>query len=267
MLDTLTIDGLTVAVARGAPDGPPRPPLLLVHGISGGAWYWARYQAFFAERGYTSHAVDLRGRGRSRPVADLGRVTMTDYVADALAVATRLPAPPVVIGHSMGGLVAQKLAEAGAARAAVLLCTAPPRGIVLASRALVARQLKHLPAMLLGRPLAGSRADHDFLTFNRVPEGDRAPLFDQLVPDSGRVARELSVGAVAVDAARVRCPVLVASAEHDRFVPPAVGRRVARKYGAAFRVFAGHGHFLVCEPRWEGPASEIERWIAEEAGT
>ena len=264
MPDTVEIDGLAVAVARGAAGTAPRPPLLLVHGLSGGAWYWARYQAFFAERGYTSHAPDLRGRGASRPVADLGRVAMADYVADALAVARALPAPPVVIGHSMGGLVAQKLAEAGAVRAAVLLCPAPPRGIVLANASLARRQLKHLPAMLASRPLAGSRADHDHMTFNRVPEPERAALFARLVPESGRVARELSLGAVSVDAARVRCPVLAVTASDDRFVPPAVVRRVARKYGAPCLVARGHGHFLVWEPGWEGPAGRIERWIAEE---
>jgi pimeloyl-ACP methyl ester carboxylesterase len=241
---------------------PARPALLLVHGVSGGAWYWARYQHFFAARGYASHAVDLRGRGASRRVADLGRVALADYVEDALAVARHLPDPPVVIGHSMGGLIALKLAEAGAVRAAVLLCAAPPRGIPLASTALVVRQLKHLPAMLRSRPLVGARADHDHLTFNRVPPAERAAFFDRLVPESGRVARELSLGAVAVDPARVRCPLLSVSAAEDRFVPPAVGRRIAARYGAEHRVFAGHAHFIVAEPGWEGPADAIERWIA-----
>lgn len=262
MIDTALIDGLAVAVARPAADAPPRPPLLLVHGLGGGAWYWARYQQFFAERGYASHAVELRGRGASRPVADLGRVAIADYVADALDVARALGEPPVVIGHSMGGLIAQKVAEAGAARAAVLLCSAPPRGIPLITRALVARQLKHVPAMLASRPVLGARADHDVLTFNRVPEAERGALFDRLVPESGRVARELSLGAVKVDAARVRCPMLVVSAAEDRFVPPAVGRRIARKYGAAYRVFAGHGHFMIWEPGWERPAAAIEEWLA-----
>ena len=265
MTETALIDGLTVTIARpGAGLAPlaPRPPLLLVHGLSGGAWYWARYQRFFAERGWTSYAVDLRGRGASRPVPDPGRVSMMDCVRDALDVARALPEPPVVIGHSMGGLVAQKVAEAGAARAAVLLCSAPPRGIPVISRALAVRQLKHVPAMLASRPIAGARADHDALTFNRVPEEERGALFDRLVPESGRVARELSLGTVAVDARRVRCPVLSASAAEDRFVRPSVGRKIARKYGAAYRLFAGHGHFIIWEPGWERPAAEIEHWMA-----
>ena len=120
-------------------------------------------------------------------------------------------------------------------------------------------------AMLASRPLAGSRADHDYLTFNRVPAAERGALFDRLVPESGRVARELSLGTVAVDAGRVRCPVLAVSARDDRFVPPAVVGRIARKYGAPHLVAEGHGHFLVWEPGWEGPAGEIERWIAQEA--
>jgi pimeloyl-ACP methyl ester carboxylesterase len=259
---TAIIQGLSVAVADAAPALPPRPALLLVHGLSGGAWYWARYQQFFAARGYASRALDLRGRGASRPVADFGRVALADYVDDALAVARDFPEPPVVIGHSMGGLIALKLAEAGAVRAAVLLCAAPPRGILITSAALAVRQLKHLPAMLRSRPLAGSRADHDHLTFNRVPPEERAGFFDRLVPESGRVARELSVGALAVNPARVRCPLLSVSAADDRFVPPAVGRRIAARYGAEHRVFAGHAHFIVAEPRWEGPADAIERWIA-----
>lgn len=264
MTETITIDGLTASVARPLAGTAPRPPLLLVHGLSGGAWYWARYQLFFAERGYTSYAVNLRARGASRPVPALGRVTMADYVRDALDAAGSLSQPPVVIGHSMGGLIAQKLAEAGAVRAAVLLCSAPPRGIPLVSRALIARQIKHVPAMLSSRPIVGTRADHDVLTFNRVPVGERAALFAQLVPESGRVARELSLGTVAVDASRVRCPVLSVSAADDRFVGPAVGRRIAAKYGAEHRLFAGHGHFIVWEPGWERPAADIEQWIARE---
>ena len=87
---------------------------------------------------------------------------------DALEVARAL-GNPVVIGHSMGGLLAQKMAEAGAVRAAVLLCAAPPRGILVTSPSLIGRQLKHMPAMLGSRPLTASRGDCDWLMFNRTP--------------------------------------------------------------------------------------------------
>jgi len=73
-------------------------------------------------------------------------------------------------------------------------------------------------------------------------------------------------GTVAVDAARVRCPVLSVSAADDRFVPPSVGRRIAQKYGASYRLFVGHAHFLALEPGWERPAAEVEHWVRGATG-
>ena len=78
------------------------------------------------------------------------------------------------------------------------------------------------------------------------------------------MARELSLGTVAVDAAPVRCPVRSASAAEGRSVAPHVGRRIAGKCGAACRLFTGHGHFIIGEPGWEGPAAGIAQWITQE---
>lgn len=273
MPDQTTIDGLSVLVERAvstrrpSTGGPARPPILLLHGYANGAWYWEKYQGFLSRRGYTSHAPNLRGRPGSRAVAEMGRVTLADYLDDVLAVVRSLDEPPVVIGHSMGGLLAQQLAERGVVRAAVLLSSAPPRGISMTSPALAIRQLRQLPALLRSRPIAPSPADLDAIVLNRVPAAERPALHPRFVPDSGTVGRELSVGAVAVDAARVRCPVLSVSAADDRFIAPAVGRRIAQKYHAPYRVFAHHAHFLPWEPEWERPAADVERWIAHALDT
>jgi pimeloyl-ACP methyl ester carboxylesterase len=267
--ERITVDALGVLAERPTP--PTQPPVLFVHGMQAGAWAFANYQRFFADRGYPNYAVDLRGRPGSRAVADLGRVSMRDYVEDGLAVAAEVArlhggTRPVVVGHSMGGLIAQKMAEADAVSAAVLLCSAPPRGIVVSSPRLLSRQLKFLWPIVRSKPIAGTRADHDLLTFHRVPEAERQALFERFGPESGRVGLELSVGAIAVDARRVRCPVLVVSAGEDRFVPPGVARRLAKKYRAPHLEFGGFAHFMVSEPGWERPAEAIERWVAGVAG-
>jgi pimeloyl-ACP methyl ester carboxylesterase len=259
MLEPWRIGDLTLTVDR--PAGPTRPPILFVHGMFGGAWYFERYQTFFAARGYPAYAVNLRGHHGSRPVADLGRVSVLDYVADATEAALRIGAP-IVVGHSMGGLITQKLAEAGVARAAVLLCAAPPRGIPVTSLRLIGRQLKYLPALLRWQPVRGASADHDALTLNRVPEQERAALHDRFVLESGRAALEMSLGRIAVDASRVTCPVLCVTASDDRLVAPRIARRIAARYGAPLMQFPGHAHFIVGEPDWEGPATEIEAWLA-----
>jgi len=83
--------------------------------------------------------LNLRGHHDSRPVADLGRVSVLDFVQDTLAVAKNLGAP-VLMGHSMGGLIAQELAESRRP-CPVRLCSTPPRGIPVTSPMLIGRQL------------------------------------------------------------------------------------------------------------------------------
>src|SRR6185503_7310932 len=115
-----------VTFIQSSPSGGSRPPVLFVHGIFVDAMVWNHWLTFFAERGVRAVAVNLRGRTGSRPGTDLGRASIEDFVDDAEAVARRVGATTVV-GHSMGGLIAQKLAERGAVKAAVLITPAPPK--------------------------------------------------------------------------------------------------------------------------------------------
>lgn len=250
--------GLTGRAAL--PDDPRHPPLLLLHGLAGGAWYWERWQRFLAERGWPSYALNLRGHHDSRPVPALGKVSLRDYVDDAREAAAALGRPPVV-GHSMGGLLAQALAADDAVSAAVLLCAMPPKGIRFASIPLAWRQLRNLGPLLFERPVVGRVADHEYLSLHRVPASERTALARRLVPDSGRVGRELSLGGLAVDRDRVRCPMVSISAEEDRFFPPRVGREIAARYHCAWWRYTAHAHFVVMEPGWDTIAADAERWL------
>jgi len=256
--------GSGVRLVGAVPTASSRAPVLLVHGLAGGAWYWARWQGLFAARGWPAWALDLRGRAGSRHAADPGRVRLAEYVDDVREAAEHL-GRPAVVGHSLGGLLAQAAAEAGLTRALVLVCSMPPRGIGFATPTLAVRQLRHLGAMLRGRPLVATPEDIAHMNLHRVPISERAAILERFVADSGIVARELSLGGLAVDPARVRCPVLVQAAAEDRFFPPAVERKVAARYGAELRVYEGHAHFVVMEPGWEEIADDAERWLARSA--
>lgn len=254
--------GLAAQVAE--PATPRHGPLLLLHGLAGGAWHFERYLEFFARRGHPTYALELRGREGSRGVDALGRVRIGEYVDDALELAAHL-GQPAVLGHSMGGLLAQKVAEAGLASAVVLLCSMPPRGIRIGGWQLAVRQLRHLRPMLLGRPLEAAPADLEYMTLHLLPPEERAALARRFGPESGTVARELSLGGLAVDAGRVRCPMVTISTREDRFFPPRVGREIAARYHIPMWEYAGHGHFPVMEPGWERIAADIERWLAHVA--
>ena len=260
-MESARIEGLTISVARPARrPGRERPPILFVHGMFGGAWYFERYQRFFAGRGYSSYALNLRGHHDSRLVEDLGKVSLADYVEDARTVARHL-GRPIVIGHSMGGLIAQKLAEADAVAAAVLIAAAPPRWITPATPLLLRKQLKHAWRILRQKSVTGTTGDHMQLSLNRMPPDEAAAARERLLPESGRAALELSIGSVAVDAGRVRCPMLGVVGLDDRFIVPRVMRSIARKFDMRLVEVPGHAHFIISEPGWEKPAGIIADWL------
>jgi pimeloyl-ACP methyl ester carboxylesterase len=269
MLDTISIGNLSVETAQPRPASGVRPPLLFVHGFLASAWVYESYLGFFAERGYACFAPNLRGRaGSGLPDgANIGAVSLADYVDDARQVAQWLTerfGKPIVFGHSMGGLVAQKLGEEGVARGLVLLSPAPPRGIGIVSWSLLRRQFRYLAALLRSRPVVPRFADARELVLNRVPAAEQQALFARFVPDSGRVGRELNFGSMAVDEKRLRereCPVLVVTSDDDRFIPSRIAERIAEKYRAPVYMARGHGHLMLCEPGWEEAAAFIADWI------
>ena len=262
MIETIRAGDITVL--RSSPDTATRRPVLFVHGYFIDGSIWTRWLDRFAAHGVPAFAVNLRGRSGSRPGTNLGLASIDDFVDDASAVARDVGAAAVV-GHSMGGLIAQKLAERGDVGAAVLITPAPPRGISVLSPRVAFRQLRYMPAILRSRVVRPGREDLRALTMNRVPPGEQETLLDAMLPDSGRAGREMSITGVPVDAARVRCPLLVVAAEDDRFISARIVERVARRYGATLDVAPGHGHMVIAEPGWEQLADRVERWLREHA--
>ena len=270
MPDTIRLGDLLLDAA--VPANPSRPPLLMVHGIMGGAWYFAKWLDFFSARGHPAYALNLRGHHGSRPVRDFGRVSVMDYVTDALdaahGVGERHPgAPLILVGHSMGGLIAQKAAESLDLAGLVLLSAVPPRGIPLLSWPLIRRQLKHVGAMLRSRAILADPTDMAVLFLNRVDPAEVASFISRWTPASGRAGRDITLGRVAVDPSRIRCPVLVIAGADDVAIPPRVQRALARKYRATFRVYDGNAHFLIWERGWDRIAADVAAWIDQRAGS
>jgi pimeloyl-ACP methyl ester carboxylesterase len=271
MLETITIGSLTLVTAPSRPTAA-KAPILYIPGYFASAWVYESYLPFFAERGYAGFAVNLRGReGSPLPSGGmLGQVTLNDYIDDARQAARWIVeriGVPIVFGHSMGGLIAQKLGEEGLARGLVLLAPAPPRGIPLLSGKLLRRQIRYLPAILRSRRVVPRLADMRALVLNRVPDGEQQATFARFVPDSGRAGREMSFGKVKIDAERVRenaRKVLVVTSDDDRFIPQRIAQRVAQRYNAPLYVARGHGHLMLHEPGWREPAEFIAGWLQRE---
>jgi pimeloyl-ACP methyl ester carboxylesterase len=252
-IGTLRLDTVDVAKPRGA-------PVLCLHGLFAGSWVFERVLPLIAQRGYPAAALSFRGHPPAPPLASIGRASIAGYCHDAFEAAREMERP-IVIGHSLGGLVALLLASRNLVRAAVLVSSAPPRGISVFSRPLLFRMARYLPALALSRPFVPTNGDLDALVLNEVPPAERAAIRRRFVPDSGRAARQIALGVYDVPLRSLRAPLLVVGAEHDRFVPLSVARRLARRYDAPLQVARGHGHFLFAEPGWEREVGAILDWI------
>src|SRR5206468_1242937 len=104
-LSTMTVQSVRIgdlSVLRALPKRSQGAPVLFVHGYFADATVFSGWIELFAEHGWPSYAVHLRGRGGSRSDVNLGRASVADFVADAAAAARALE-KPIVIGHSMGG--------------------------------------------------------------------------------------------------------------------------------------------------------------------
>jgi pimeloyl-ACP methyl ester carboxylesterase len=253
-------------VDHAVPSGRRRPAaLLFVHGMWSGSWLFARALELAAQAGWEAWALNLRGHYGSRPVADLGRVRLADYAQDVTDVLEKI-GPSIVAGYSMGGLVAQMVASRPEVRAAVFMVSAAPRGIVTLRWPVIRRMARYAGAILSSRPFRLDDADAVALLLNRVSPGQRAALLARFVDESGRVARELAFRPPAVEAARVRGRTLVVAASEDLITPPAVERRIARKYGSDYLEAQGHGHLWIVEEGGDATLEQVLGWMERAAG-
>jgi pimeloyl-ACP methyl ester carboxylesterase len=239
-------------------------PIVLVHGSWHGAWCWERFQPYLAEHGYASHAVSLRGHGGSEGRERLRWASAVRHYADDVArVAAGLGAPPILVGHSMGGYIVQKYLETHTAAGAVLLASIPVSGIWRFALRVLRRHpwafLKaHLtlsPWHIVGTPALARDA---FFSPGTTPE-DLERHFRRLGPESFRMELEALVLALPRPR-RVETPVLVLAGEGDRIFSVAEQRATARAYRTEAEVFPGMAHDMMLEPGWRAVADRILRW-------
>jgi non-heme chloroperoxidase len=104
-----------------------KAPVVMIHGAFAGPWVWDGFAEKFRAAGYPVHAPWLRHH--DTPSDDLGRTSLNDYADDLEAFIATLEAEPILVGHAMGGLLAQKLAARRAIRALILLAPSAPWGV------------------------------------------------------------------------------------------------------------------------------------------
>jgi pimeloyl-ACP methyl ester carboxylesterase len=245
----------------------------MIHGMWGGAWYWKRFRTFFQERGYHCIVPDLRYHDvepGAAPHPELGTTGLLDYAYDLEELLRGLDETPIIMGHSMGGLLAQMLASRGLADAAVLLAPASPHGILALRPSVISSFWSGLTRWgFWRRPLIQTFDEAVYGMLHLLSREDQQATYDRFVHESGRAATEIGFWifdrkkAAYVDQRLVTCPVLVVSGAQDRITPASVSRRVAAKYESVstHREFPDHAHWVIAEPGWEEIAEYVSGWL------
>jgi pimeloyl-ACP methyl ester carboxylesterase len=247
----------------------PGRPVMMVHGMCCTGEVWNGFRTFFEQRGARVYTPTLRPELRVRRGASkaLGELRFSDYVDDLCAqareITTETGHKPAVIGHSMGGLLAQALAERDCVSAAVLISPSAPAGV----RTLRARAIWGLVAFgnvfgLVPRTILPGFRGSAHSVLNVVPESERRAAFDSMVQESGRAFVDLA--SYPIDEQKISVPVLTVACTQDRLVPADLVRLTGKKYqaiGGELWEYGEHGHWLYAEPGWEKPAADLFEWL------
>jgi len=245
----------------------------MIHGMWGGGWCWEKYKNFFEGEGYRCIAPTLRFHDmepKESPNPQLGTTSLLDYFADLEKEIHQLDAPPILMGHSMGGLLAQMLGSRGLARAIILLNSISAGGVIALRPSIIRSFWSGLTKWGFWRkPMRLTFGEAAYGVLPLLPAREQKEVFGRFVYESGRAACEIAFwfldpkGAAKIDESKIGCPVLVISGGQDRITPASVVRKVAAKYRAAstYKKFPNHAHWIIGEPRWQEVAEYISDWL------
>lgn len=241
-------------------------PILFVHGAFHGAWCWTdHFMPWFAEHGYNSYAISLRDHGRSLRTQKHEQWRLSDYVADVQWAIAQLDAKPILVGHSLGAAIVQKLIAKAEFSAMVLLAPSPIGG---SNRAALRMMRAHPGPMfraLSQRNLA--LALPAYVDFFLSP--DLAPAQAQHVIER---LDGLTSFASAMDAffrdppspQRTNTATLVLSGTNDWSIPHYKNKRLAAAYGGEHDV-VDTAHDMMCDSQWAQVATRILRFLKQSA--
>lgn len=272
-----------------------RPTLVFVHGMFSDKWVWENFLSYFSELGYTCKTPNLPFHADTNGIDGLAKIGFMDYVNFILGEIASLDRY-VLIGHSMGALVCQKVAGLTQHRPdyLVLISSAPSWGIFALEPTVIKSFLEIM--MVPGFWKMGHRMSKEKIMYsmlNQAPE----ELVEYLLPriaqgkESGKVMFEIGIWpfdfsrATYVSVKNIKCPVIMFCGTRDRITPLKTNRQIANnlKYGCGwikgffirlgvslqivseekysrleFIEIPDKGHWLLAEPGWQDICFKID---------
>jgi pimeloyl-ACP methyl ester carboxylesterase len=230
--------------------------ILFVHGVCHGAWCWEeKFIPYFQELGYECIAMNLPGHeipGSTRRIS----LTLNDYVQTLHQAVAKLNQPPIIIGHSMGGMILQRFLQTGHCKKAILLSAVPPSGALMASLRVIIRNLGTIPYLLTGN-LLGAFRKYPLLMFNETKIAEKY---------ASEMCAESFLAFIALVLPifhQITTPLLVIGGSKDQLITVAEFSQTANRYGAKLEIIEGGSHDLMLDDDYLQTTGAIKNWLEE----
>lgn len=250
--------------------------IVLIHGLFVNNTSWKEWKAYFEAKGYTVHTPANPGH-EGNPVdlkknipSDLKDVGFDDVVKYLSTFIDTLPEKPIIIGHSFGGLMVQKLIGMGKAVAGVSIDGAPPKNVMAPFSTVkivwpVVNFFKGNTAFL------GTKEWYHKAFFNNYSKEESDKLYEAVAaPESRKLARDpLFKSSAKLDLNKPHEPLLFIAGSNDHIFPAKFSKKIADAYKdknsvVDFKEFEGRSHFIAGEKGWEEVADYILNWLEKQ---
>ena len=249
--------------------------VVFVHGMYMTPLCWEQWVDRFQSKGYRCLAPAWPGRDQPvevlrqrHPDPQLGQLTLTGVLAHLTGFIRQLDEKPILIGHSMGGLIVQLLLQRDLAAAAVAIDSAPPFGVLTTKWSFLKSNWPHItPFASQGQPIAMTFERFQYTFVNTLPLAEQRAAYERyVVPESRRVPRESLTARI--DFKQPHPPLLLIAGSADHIIPASLNKSNTAKYRSSpsvtdFKEFAGRTHFIVGQQGWEEVADYVLGWLSE----
>lgn len=252
--------------------------IVFIHGLFMNNKTWEGWKSYFEDQGYACYApAHPKHEGnpselRTNPPEGLEDVEFEDWITNLENLIDSLAEKPILIGHSFGGLTAQKLVESGKAAAAILISSAPPKGNVAFNLSFF-KANNPVISPLKGNSLFNPAAEKykkwfHFAIANTFSKAESDILFEQYaVPESRRTPRASLRKIAAIDTQKPHVPLLFIGGVEDVIVPNVLIRKTIKAYSdensiVDFKFYENKDHFICGAPGWEAIAQDCLNWLS-----
>ncbi len=250
--------------------------IVFIHGLHENAESLKWWKLFFEKLGYVCHTPNYPFHNgvphqlRQKPNKGLAKIRMNDVVHYYATFIDNIEGGvPILIGHSMGGLIVQKLIELQKGLVGVCISSASPKGVMSFKWSFIKSNWDVVNPFRGNSLYCGTKAWFHYAICNTLTRGESDEIYKHaVVPESRNIPRSSRFSDGKIDLNKPHKPLLFISAEKDHIIPVSLNLKNVAAYKDTqsitdFKEFKGRSHSLCVQKGWEEVALFIENWLIQ----